>query len=185
MQKLKLTFWTGGSEPGLANTYLGVAYDHKSFAAMEKAVRSGCFGPMSKSTFFYEYVTDTLRKERMFRRNGSRLEAVIPVDVAINWQPTKGKKSARKKRTPGYAIFDRTYTPDLFKALWREVWDGMCPCLFGDGLDRHAIVSVELNANSEIRLQFSTGDLVVVGKMGAGHETFVSYLSSAVSGMLQ
>ena len=187
MQKLKLTFWTGGPKPELANTYLGVAYDHKSYAAMEKAVRAGCFGPMSKSTFWIEYkvLTDSIRKDRMFQRKGSRLEAVIPLEVAIDWQPTRRTKSARKKRTSGYAPFNRTYTPDLFKALWKDVWEGLRLCLLDDGVDWGCITLVELNADNEIRLHYVTGDLVVVGRMGKGNETFISYLSSAVSGMLQ
>lgn len=87
MFKLKLSIWHKPTSTHNRGLYLGIAFDYKSFAAMEQAVRAGCYGPASKTQFYSEYVDPVsgVTSGPLFEKKKGRLVAVLPFEVANNW----------------------------------------------------------------------------------------------------
>jgi hypothetical protein len=99
MFKLKLSIWLRPSASyGAIGVFLGTAHDHKSFAAMEAAVRSGCFGPMSKTRYFSEYVDPVsgVSVSPLFDKISGRMTAVLPFAVSSNWIDISRDESIRE-----------------------------------------------------------------------------------------
>lgn len=90
MFKLKLTVWHKPVSQHARGHFLGMAYDHKSFAAMEAAIRAGCYGPASKTQFWTEYVNPNhgVTLTPFFQKTKGRLISVLPLIVAENWLET-------------------------------------------------------------------------------------------------
>jgi hypothetical protein len=100
MFKLKLSIWTREyiSTVHVKNSYLGIAFDHKSFAAIEEAIRAGCFGPQSKTAYYTEYTDPSYGNAvtPLFEKKKGRLVSVLPFVVADNWLAI-AKKSAEQE----------------------------------------------------------------------------------------
>jgi hypothetical protein len=86
MFKLKLSIWLS-PHSDKERIHLGIAFDHKSFAAMEHAIRSGCFGMASKTKYWTEYVDPSygVALTPLFEKKKGRLVSVLPFVVADNW----------------------------------------------------------------------------------------------------